>query len=38
MKKAKDAIIIYGGSFDPPHEGHTALLYAAMKKIKPRRA
>ena len=38
MEQTKDAIIIYGGSFDPPHKGHTALLCAALKEIKPRRA
>ena len=38
MEQSKDAIIIYGGSFDPPHKGHTALLCAALKEIKPRLA
>ena len=33
MKKTK--IIIYGGSFDPPHKGHFKLLRAAIKEIKP---
>ena len=33
MKKRK--IIIYGGSFDPPHKGHFKLLRAAIKEIKP---
>ncbi|OGR60509.1 MAG: nicotinate (nicotinamide) nucleotide adenylyltransferase [Elusimicrobia bacterium GWC2_51_8] len=37
MEQAKDDIIIYGGSFDPPHKGHTALLCAALREIKPRR-
>ncbi|MBU2530327.1 MAG: nicotinate-nucleotide adenylyltransferase, partial [Elusimicrobia bacterium] len=28
-------IIIYGGSFDPPHRAHYKLLQAAIKEIKP---
>ncbi len=28
-------ILIFGGSFDPPHRGHAALLLAAAKKIRP---
>lgn len=28
-------ILIYGGSFDPVHRGHLALLKAATKQIKP---
>lgn len=28
-------ILIYGGSFDPLHQGHKKLLAAALKKIKP---
>lgn len=30
-------ILIFGGSFDPPHRGHGALLLSAAKKINPRR-
>ena len=30
-------ILVYGGSFDPPHRGHAALLIAAAKKIRPDR-
>jgi nicotinate-nucleotide adenylyltransferase len=29
--------LLFGGSFDPPHRGHTALLIAAAKHIKPER-
>jgi nicotinate-nucleotide adenylyltransferase len=28
-------VLVFGGSFDPPHVGHTALLKAAIKAIKP---
>src|SRR3954470_11854783 len=28
-------ILVFGGSFDPPHRGHSALLLAAAKKIRP---
>ncbi len=28
-------ILVFGGSFDPPHRGHEAILKAAIKKIKP---
>lgn len=30
MSPRKPRIVVYGGSFDPPHVGHAALLYAAM--------
>lgn len=30
-------VLVYGGSFDPPHRGHAMLLYAAIKKIRPDR-
>ncbi|MBI2386075.1 MAG: bis(5'-nucleosyl)-tetraphosphatase (symmetrical) YqeK [Elusimicrobia bacterium] len=30
-------VLVYGGSFDPPHLGHAALLLAAAKKINPDR-
>jgi nicotinate-nucleotide adenylyltransferase len=29
--------LVFGGSFDPPHRGHAALLKAAAEKIKPAR-
>ncbi len=29
--------LVFGGSFDPPHLGHAALLKAAAKKIRPDR-
>lgn len=29
--------LIFGGSFDPPHRGHAALLAAAAKTVKPDR-
>ncbi|MCR4296001.1 MAG: bis(5'-nucleosyl)-tetraphosphatase (symmetrical) YqeK [Elusimicrobia bacterium] len=28
-------VLVYGGSFDPPHRGHAMLLSAAIKKIRP---
>ena len=31
-------ILIFGGSFDPPHRGHLALLKVALKTLKPERA
>lgn len=30
-------VLIYGGSFDPPHIGHLRLLEAAIKKLNPDR-
>ena len=30
-------VLVYGGSFDPAHRGHAALLLAAAKKINPDR-
>ncbi len=33
----KERILVFGGSFDPPHRGHQALLDAAREKISPAR-
>lgn len=30
-------ILVFGGSFDPPHKGHSALLNAAARQLKPDR-
>ena len=30
-------VLVFGGSFDPPHVGHTALLVAAAQRIRPGR-
>lgn len=30
-------ILLFGGSFDPPHRGHLALLKAALKSLQPER-
>ena len=34
--KEESPVIIYGGSFDPPHKGHAALAAAALKQLRPR--
>ena len=31
----KGIVVIYGGSFDPPHEGHVALAAAAIRQLRP---
>ncbi|MCX5783218.1 MAG: nicotinate (nicotinamide) nucleotide adenylyltransferase [Elusimicrobia bacterium] len=35
MIKPAEKILIFGGSFDPPHLGHVKLLSAAVKAIRP---
>src|SRR5258706_10768352 len=28
-------VLLFGGSFDPPHRGHAALLRSALKTLRP---
>ncbi len=35
MEKGKKPVIIYGGSFDPPHKGHAELAAAALRQLRP---
>ncbi|HEX4047279.1 MAG TPA: nicotinate (nicotinamide) nucleotide adenylyltransferase, partial [Elusimicrobiota bacterium] len=30
-------VLVFGGSFDPPHRGHAALLAAAAARVRPDR-
>ena len=30
-------VLLFGGSFDPPHLGHAALLKAAAQRVRPER-
>jgi len=34
-RAGKQKIVIYGGTFDPPHRGHFALISAALKALDP---
>ena len=31
-------ILLYGGTFDPPHNGHKNNLRAALERVRPDRA
>lgn len=35
MKEHTNKILVFGGSFDPPHLGHKYMLYYAIQAIKP---
>lgn len=37
MAEREKPVVIYGGSFDPPHLGHTALAAAALRGLGPAR-
>lgn len=35
MPEKMRPVVIYGGSFDPPHRGHIALAAAALRQLRP---
>ena len=35
MNKGSKKLLVFGGSFDPPHQGHKAIVDAACSVIKP---
>ena len=33
-----EKLLLFGGTFDPPHNGHMALLSACLAAVQPNRA